>query len=77
LVAPPGYVADGHHDDDICGYVIDDETAGIFAYSSRMFSMSQASQEGYFQLDNSPPSKITRLTLNATLLQSRIMATAI
>jgi hypothetical protein len=31
LVAPPGYVADGEHDDDICGYVIDDETAGMIA----------------------------------------------
>jgi hypothetical protein len=25
LVAQPGYVADGEHDDDICGYVIDDD----------------------------------------------------
>jgi hypothetical protein len=31
LVAPPGYVADGEHDDDIYGYVIDDETAGMIA----------------------------------------------
>jgi hypothetical protein len=31
LVAPPGYVADGEHDDDICGYVIDDETVGMIA----------------------------------------------
>jgi hypothetical protein len=29
LLPPPGYVADGDHDDDICGYVIDDETAGM------------------------------------------------
>jgi hypothetical protein len=31
LFAPPGYVADGDHDDDICGYVIYDETAGMIA----------------------------------------------
>jgi hypothetical protein len=31
LVAPPGYVADGEHDDDICGDVIDYETAGMIA----------------------------------------------
>jgi hypothetical protein len=31
LVEPPGYVADGEHYDDICGCVIDDETAGIIA----------------------------------------------
>jgi hypothetical protein len=31
LVAPPGYVADGEHDDDICGYVIEDETSGMIS----------------------------------------------
>jgi hypothetical protein len=31
LVAPPGYGADGEHDDDICGYVIDDETDGMMS----------------------------------------------
>jgi hypothetical protein len=31
LVSPPGYVADGEHDDDICGYVIDDETTGMIS----------------------------------------------
>jgi hypothetical protein len=31
LVAPPGYVADGDHDDDIWCYVVDDKTAGMIA----------------------------------------------
>jgi hypothetical protein len=31
LVAPPGYVADGEHDDDIGGFMIDNETAGMIA----------------------------------------------
>jgi hypothetical protein len=31
LVAPSGYVADGEHYDDIYGYMIDDETAGMIA----------------------------------------------
>jgi hypothetical protein len=35
LVAPPGYVDDGEHDDDICGYVIDDETAGMIANTDK------------------------------------------
>jgi hypothetical protein len=35
LVKPPGYVADCDHDDDICGYVIDDETSGMFVYTEQ------------------------------------------
>jgi hypothetical protein len=31
LVAPPGYVDDGDHNNDIRGYVIDDESDGMIA----------------------------------------------
>jgi hypothetical protein len=30
-VAALGYVGDGHHGDSICGYVVDDETAGLIS----------------------------------------------